>query len=107
MIKIITLLLIFISFAAHAVEDRFNAFIYLNQNSANEGAIGIGIKDNIDVKGMATSAGSLALADYYPDKDAFLITKLKIQKTDQIFTKKEERPPKMGLQLSIPRQATS
>ena len=77
MIKIITLLLIFISFAAHAVEDRFNAFIYLNQNSANEGAIGIGIKDNIDVKGMATSAGSLALADYYPDKDAFLITKLK------------------------------
>ena len=77
MIKIITLLLIFISFAAHAVEDRFNAFIYLNQDSANEGVIGIGIKDNIDVKGMATSAGSLALADYYPNKDAFLITKLK------------------------------
>lgn len=39
--------------------------------------IPIVVKDNIDVKGMPTSAGSVALKDAYPTADAFVIQKLK------------------------------
>ena len=35
------------------------------------------LKDNIDVKGMHTTAGSLALADLIAEKDAFIVTKLR------------------------------
>ena len=35
------------------------------------------VKDNIDVKGLPTTAGALALADSYPSKDAFLVTRLR------------------------------
>ncbi|HJU42197.1 MAG TPA: amidase [Vicinamibacterales bacterium] len=35
------------------------------------------IKDNIDVAGMVNSAGSLALADYKPKADAFMVTRLR------------------------------
>ena len=35
------------------------------------------LKDNIDVVGMANSAGSLALAENRPAKDAFLVTRLR------------------------------
>ena len=35
------------------------------------------IKDNIDVVGMVNSAGSLALADNRPSRDAFLVTRLR------------------------------
>lgn len=35
------------------------------------------VKDNINTIGMPTTAGSLALADFYPESDAFIIQKLK------------------------------
>jgi amidase len=35
------------------------------------------LKDNIDAAGMANSAGSLALADHRPAKDAFLVARLR------------------------------
>jgi amidase len=35
------------------------------------------LKDNIDIAGMVNSAGSLALADNRPSKDAFLVTRLR------------------------------
>ena len=35
------------------------------------------IKDNVDVAGMVNSAGSLALADHRPAKDAFLVARLR------------------------------
>lgn len=35
------------------------------------------VKDNINVKGMPTTAGSNALINYYPEEDAFVIKKLK------------------------------
>jgi amidase len=35
------------------------------------------VKDNIDVKGLPTTAGALALANSYPADDAFLVTRLK------------------------------
>ncbi|MBC6365430.1 amidase [Algoriphagus sp. AK58] len=34
------------------------------------------VKDNINTKGMPTTAGALALADFYPEEDAFIIQKL-------------------------------
>ena len=74
--KIFSLLLIYISFFANTEEDPFNAFIYISPLNS-ESLVNIGIKDNIDVKGMITSAGSLALSSHYPNKDAFLISKLK------------------------------
>ena len=35
------------------------------------------VKDNIDIMGMANSAGSLALADNRPKQDAFIVTRLR------------------------------
>ncbi|HKK76149.1 MAG TPA: amidase [Saprospiraceae bacterium] len=35
------------------------------------------VKDNVNTKGMPTTAGSRALRDYYPEEDAFIIQKLK------------------------------
>ncbi len=34
------------------------------------------VKDNINTKGLPTTAGALALADFYPEQDAFIIQKL-------------------------------
>lgn len=34
------------------------------------------VKDNINTKGLPTTAGALALADYIPEEDAFIIQKL-------------------------------
>ncbi|WP_400195231.1 amidase family protein [Lysinibacillus telephonicus] len=55
----------------------------LDEERQNKGPRGIlhgipiVVKDNIDVKGMPTSAGSVALKDAYPTEDAFVIQKLK------------------------------
>ena len=68
--------------------DFFNAFVSIADDSYIENKIGIiidqgldpipiAIKDNIDVNGLANTAGSIALKNNFPKKDAHLIKKLK------------------------------
>jgi amidase len=35
------------------------------------------LKDQIDAKGLPTTLGSVLFKNYYPDKDAFVVEKLK------------------------------
>lgn len=74
--------------------NQYNALITINENAINEAkkldeerqngniksaihGIPIIVKDNIDVLGTATTAGSKALSDNYPNEDALIIRKLK------------------------------
>ena len=73
---------------------QYNALIKINESAINEAkeldkerqngnikssihGIPIIVKDNIDVLGTATTAGSKALSDNYPNEDALIIQKLK------------------------------
>ena len=77
-----------------AYDDNFNAIRELNENALEEAAaldkereeghvrsilhgIPIVVKTNIDVAGLATTAGATALSDNYPLEDAEVIKKLK------------------------------
>ncbi len=77
-----------------AYDDDFNAIRELNENALEEAAaldkereeghvrsilhgIPIVVKTNIDVAGLATTAGATALSDNYPLEDAEVIKKLK------------------------------
>lgn len=77
-----------------AYDDDFNAIRELNENALEEAAaldkereeghvrsilhgIPIVVKTNIDVTGLATTAGATALSDNYPLEDAEVIKKLK------------------------------
>ena len=67
--------------------DVFNAFISIADDSYIENQIGsmldkdlnpipIAIKDNIDVRGLVNTAGSIALKNNTPNNDAHLIKRL-------------------------------
>ncbi len=74
--------------------SKYNAILFINENAIKEAkaldkklagdeivgplhGIPIVVKTNIDVKGIATTAGSKALKDNYPKEDAEVIAKLK------------------------------
>lgn len=59
------------------LDDRFNSLISVNKDFTVGETNWVAIKDNIDVEGFATTAGSLALKNNFPKKDAYLVAKLK------------------------------
>ena len=70
-------LFIFLFFFYHlAIADEFNSLIEEYPSSNNISKVNIVIKDNIDIKGKATTAGSLALVNNTAKENAFLIEKL-------------------------------
>ena len=77
-----------------AYDSKYNAIISINENALAEAkkcdleykekgrsnilwCMPIIVKDNIDVKGMATTAGSKALKDSIPNNDSYVVSKLK------------------------------
>ena len=60
-----------------ASNDEKNSLIEIYDNPNDINLINIVIKDNIDIGGKVTSAGSLALKDNIAKSDAFIIDKLK------------------------------
>ena len=63
-----------VSLGADFVKDSNNSLIEFYGNSKSK--INIVIKDNIDIEGKITSAGSLALEDNIASKNAFIVQKL-------------------------------
>ena len=67
-----------LEFSSEDIEEKYNIYISKLSNeqiqeNLNKGLKPIAIKDNIDVKGFANTAGSLALKNNFPDNNAFLI----------------------------------
>ena len=73
---LLTFLLIFSEYIYPEL-DIFNAYVVEIPKKNQDSKISIAIKDNIDLVGFPTSAGSLAMLDNLPDQDAFLVSKLK------------------------------
>ena len=69
--------LLFFLVTLNASYDEKNSLIEIYDNPNDINLINIVIKDNIDIGGKVTSAGSLALKDNIAKKDAFIIDKLK------------------------------
>ena len=69
--------LLFFSILVNASYDEKNSLIEIYDSPYDTNLINIVIKDNIDIGGKVTSAGSLALKDNIAATDAFIINKLK------------------------------
>ena len=69
--------LLFFLVTVNASFDEKNSLIEIYDNPNDINLINIVIKDNIDIGGKVTSAGSLALKDNIAKSDAFIIDKLK------------------------------
>ena len=69
--------LLFFFITDSASNDEKNSLIEIYDNPNDINLINIVIKDNIDIGGKVTSAGSLALKDNIAKSDAFIIDKLK------------------------------
>ena len=57
--------------------DKFNAYVVQIPKESINKKVSIAIKDNIDLVGFPTTAGSLAMLDNFPDQNAFIVSKLK------------------------------
>jgi amidase len=69
--------LLFFCLLINASNDEKNSLIEIYDNPNDTNLINIVVKDNIDIGGKVTSAGSLALKDNIAANDAFIIDKLK------------------------------
>jgi Asp-tRNA(Asn)/Glu-tRNA(Gln) amidotransferase A subunit family amidase len=57
--------------------DRFDAALKASGPVGRLHGIPVVIKDQADAQGMPTTLGSVLFKDYYPDRDAFVVEKLK------------------------------
>ena len=73
----LNIFLLFFFITVSASNDEKNSLIEIYDNPNDINLINIVIKDNIDIGGKVTSAGSLALKDNIAKSDAFIIDKLK------------------------------
>ena len=73
----LNIFLLFFFITVSASNDEKNSLIEIYDNPNDLNLINIVIKDNIDIGGKVTSAGSLALKDNIAKSDAFIIDKLK------------------------------
>ena len=74
MIRFLFLFTFFIS--TYIQPDINNALVETYKTSSKNDLIKIVIKDNIDIEGKVTSAGSLALSGNIAKKNAFIVEKL-------------------------------
>lgn len=56
--------------------DRFNAYVVKIPKENISERVSIALKDNIDLVGFPTTAGSLAMTDNFPSQNAFIVSKL-------------------------------
>ena len=70
----------------YATEDPFNAYILTIEDSSDGESTNIVIKDNIDLEGFPTTAGSLAILDNIAKKDAFIVSNSSLDITNDILT---------------------
>lgn len=63
--------------ALKEAKDLDNFFQSTGKMKGDLHCVTVLVKDNIDVKGMPTTAGSSALIDNYPSRDAFIIKNIK------------------------------
>ena len=68
-----------ITISATALEeaDRLDAGYKASGPMGTLHGIPVVLKDQVDAKGMPTTLGSVLFKNYYPDKDAFVVEKLK------------------------------
>ena len=57
--------------------DRLDAAYNSSGPAGTLHGIPVVLKDQVDAKGMPTTLGSVLFKNYYPDKDAFVVQKLK------------------------------
>src|SRR5215510_6963727 len=57
--------------------DRLDAYYKSSGPAGTLHGIPVVLKDQVDAKGMPTTLGSVLFKNYYPDKDAFVVNKLK------------------------------
>jgi Asp-tRNA(Asn)/Glu-tRNA(Gln) amidotransferase A subunit family amidase len=68
-----------ITVSSKALEDadRLDSYFKTSGFMGPLHGIPVIIKDQVDVKGMPTTLGSVLFKDYYPDRDAFVVERLK------------------------------
>jgi amidase len=68
-----------ITISSRALEDadRIDAAYKTSGPVGTLHGIPVVLKDQVDAKGMPTTLGSVLFKNYYPDKDAFVVEKLK------------------------------
>ena len=63
--------------------DRFNAYVVKIPKENISERVSIALKDNIDLVGVTTTAGSIEMTDHLPSQNAFIVSK--VQKSNSLM----------------------